>query len=75
MSYRESQAKCDWCSREIINSEYVACGTCHEKLEQKVQDLEGDVARLKVLVIAYGSRSSRVIDKLDRDKGWLEAPT
>lgn len=47
MSYRESELRCDWCNGGMDNGDSVACKSCHEGLEQKVQDLEKELATAK----------------------------
>lgn len=39
MSYKESEIKCDWCSKVIYDEEDVACRKCYEILEKENAEL------------------------------------
>ena len=50
MSYEESTIICDWCDGFVMNREDIACKTCHEFLEQKIQDMEKKIEYLSYVI-------------------------
>lgn len=45
MSYKESECRCDWCSRLIEGD--VACKKCYEELEEENAKLLDKIAELE----------------------------
>jgi len=47
MSYRESEIKCDWCSKFLDSGEDIACRECYEALESENYDLKKEIEDLR----------------------------